>query len=123
MESWRRRRQAVQLLRQCRFEQEPNYNQLANAFRDIQMVSQNNDNDEDDCTCTYMAVLRERRSSAFLAAAGKAWPFCVGLHESLEGLHLHAVFLLPKPILLNNSECSCSRSTSAVRCQFAPCAA
>lgn len=31
-------RQAVKLLRQCKFQQEPNYNQLANAFRDIQTV-------------------------------------------------------------------------------------
>lgn len=39
---FRCRRQAVKLLRQCKFQQEPNYNQLANAFRDIQTVRTTN---------------------------------------------------------------------------------
>ena len=39
---FRCRLQAVKLLRQCKFQQEPNYNQLANAFRDIQTVRTTN---------------------------------------------------------------------------------
>lgn len=36
--TWTDGRQAAKLLRQCKFLQEPNYKELANAFRDIQTV-------------------------------------------------------------------------------------